>query len=51
MKTIFPFRRRLLPVLVLAGLSAAGVVSAQENPPGYARSIPPPPHTHTTPFE
>jgi hypothetical protein len=39
MKTIFPFRRRVLPVLVLAGLSAVGVVSAQENAPVHDNSI------------
>jgi outer membrane receptor for ferric coprogen and ferric-rhodotorulic acid len=42
MKTIFPFRR-VLPVLLLAGLSAAGVATAQENVPVYHKSNPPPP--------
>jgi hypothetical protein len=36
MKTIFPFRRRVLPVLLLAGLSATGVATAQENAPEAA---------------
>jgi hypothetical protein len=34
----------VLPVLLLAGLSAAGVVSAQENAPAYDNNIPPPTH-------
>jgi hypothetical protein len=42
MKTIFPFRRRVLPVLLLVGLSAAGFANVQETSPVYDNSIPPP---------